>query len=84
MIKKNSLLVLKIPDRPSFQTRRNASKHTLPRRARSPLNEFQQNQHEKSSLVCVREQSPSGLALVPCALSMDVGIKSQVLTMLVL
>ena len=49
---------------------RHASKHTLPRLARSTLNELQQNQHEKASLVCVRIQSPSGLALVPCALSM--------------
>ena len=39
-------------------------KHTLPRLARSTLNELQQNQHEKASLVCVRVQSPSGLALV--------------------
>ena len=45
-------------------------KHTLPRLARSTLNELQQNHHEKASLVCVRAQSPSGLALVPCALSM--------------
>ena len=45
-------------------------KHTFPRLARSTLNELQQNQHEKASLVCVRVQSPSGLALVPCALSM--------------
>ena len=45
-------------------------KHTLPRLARSTLNESQQKQHEKASLVCVRVQSPSGLALVPCALSM--------------
>ena len=44
-------------------------KHTLPRLARSTLNELQQKQHEKASLVCVRVQSPSGLALV-CALSM--------------
>ena len=49
---------------------RHASKHTLPRLARSTLNELQQNQHEKASLVCVRVQSLSGLALVPCALSM--------------
>ena len=41
-------------------------KRTLPRLARSTL---QQNQ-QKASLVCVRVQSPSGLALVPCALSM--------------
>ena len=47
-----------------------SSKHTLPRLARSTLNELQQNQHEKASLVCVRVQSPSGLAMVPCALSM--------------
>ena len=45
-------------------------KHTLPRLAQSTLNELQQNQHEKASLVCVRVQSPSGMALVPCALSM--------------
>ena len=45
-------------------------KHTFPRLARSTLNELHQNQHEKASLVCVRVQSPSGLALVPCALSM--------------
>ena len=47
-------------------------KHTFPRLARSTLNlnELQQNQHEMASLVCVRVQSPSGLALVPCALSM--------------
>ena len=45
-------------------------KHTLRRLARSTLNELQQNQHEKASLVCVGVQSPSGLALVPCALSM--------------
>ena len=46
------------------------TKHALPRLTRSTLNELQQNQHEKASLVCVRVQSPSGLALVPCALSM--------------
>ena len=46
-------------------------KHTLPRLARSTPNELQQKQHEKASLlVCVRVQSPSGLALVPSALSM--------------
>ena len=45
-------------------------KHTLPRLARSTPDELQQKQHEKASLVCVRVQSPSGLALVPCALSM--------------
>ena len=42
----------------------------FPRLSRSTLNELQQNQHEKASIVCVRVQSPSGLALVPCALSM--------------
>ena len=47
-----------------------SSEHTLPRLARSTLNELQQSQHEKASLVCVRVQSLSGLALVPCALSM--------------
>ena len=46
---------------------RHAYKHTLTRLARSTLNELQQNQHDKASLVCVRVQSPSGLALVPCA-----------------
>ena len=45
-------------------------KHTLPRLVRSTLNELQQKQHENASLVCVRVQSPSRLALVPCALSM--------------
>ena len=45
-------------------------KHTLPRLARSTVKELQQKQHEKASLVCVRVQSPSGLTLVPCALSM--------------
>ena len=45
-------------------------KHTFTRLARSTLNELQQNQHEKASLLCVRVQSPSGLALVPCTLSM--------------
>ena len=43
---------------------------SLPRLARSTLNDLQQKQHENVSLVCVRVQSPSGLALVPCALSM--------------
>ena len=51
-------------------------KHTFPRLARSTLNELQQNQHEKASLVCVRLQSPTGLALVPCALSM-VDVRGQ-------
>ena len=45
-------------------------KHWLPRLARSTLNELQQKHHEKASLVCVRVQSPFGLALVPCALNM--------------
>ena len=45
-------------------------KHTLPRQARSTLNQLQQKQHEKASLVCVRVQRPSGLVLVPCALNM--------------
>ena len=55
----------------AFSTRpRHASKHTLPRLARSTLNDLQQNRYEKASLVCVGVQSPSGLALVPCALSM--------------
>ena len=35
----------------------------------SELNDVQQDQHEKASLVCVRAESPSGLALVPCALT---------------
>ena len=47
-----------------------SSKHTFPRLARLTLDELPQNQHEKASLACVRVQSPSGLALVPCALSM--------------
>ena len=34
------------------------------------LYELQQKQHEKASLVRARVQSPSGLALVPCSLSM--------------
>ena len=45
-------------------------KHNLPRLARSTLIDLLQNQHEKPSLVCVCVQSPSGLAFVPCALSM--------------
>ena len=40
-----------------------ASKHTLPRLARSNPNELRQKQHEKASLVCVRVQSPSGLGI---------------------
>ena len=51
-------------------------KHTFPRLARSTLNELQQHQHEKASLVCARVQSPSGLALVPCALSV-VDVRGQ-------
>ena len=31
--------------------------------------DLQQDQHEKASLLFVRAQSPSGLALVPCALN---------------
>ena len=55
----------------AFKTRpSHGTKHTLPRLARSTLNDLQQNQHEKTSLVCAHVQSPSGLALVPCALSM--------------
>ena len=46
-------------------------KPTFPRLGRSTLNELQQNQDEKASLVCVRVQSPSGLALVPCAFEYD-------------
>ena len=55
---------------PGMPKKRPHYKHTLPRLARSILNELQQNQHEKASLVCLRVQSPSGLALVPDALSM--------------
>ena len=55
---------------PGMPKKRPHYKHTLPRLARSTLNELQQKQHEKASLVCVRVQSPSGLALVPCGLSM--------------
>ena len=50
--------------------KRSHYKHTLPCLARSTYNQLQQEQHDKASLVCVRVQSPSGLALVPCALSM--------------
>ena len=45
-------------------------KHTLPRLARLTLNDLRQDQNEQASLVCVRVQCPSGLALVPCALNM--------------
>ena len=55
---------------PGMPEKRPHYKHTLPRLARSTLNELQQNQHEEASLVCVRVQSPSGLALVPYALRM--------------
>ena len=55
-------------------------KHTFPRLARSTLNELQQNQDEKASLVCVRVQSPSGLALVPCAF--EYGRRKWPITML--
>ena len=43
---------------------------TKEEKTRSTLNELPQNQHEKGSLVYVRVQSPSGLALVPFVLSM--------------
>ena len=55
---------------PGMPKKRPHYKHTLPRLARSTLNELRQNQHEEASLVCVRVQSPSGLALVPYALRM--------------
>ena len=82
---KKVFIVIVIP-KPSFNSRTGwsvgehafawSSKQTLPRLARSTLNELQQNQHEKASLVCVRVQSPSGLALVPCALStVDVSVQ---------
>ena len=67
---------------PGMPKKRLHYKHTLPRLARSTLNELQQNQHEKASLVCVRVQSPSGLALVPCALSM-VDLSGELQTSLV-
>ena len=41
----NTQTIFKFPDR--------LDKHTFPRLARSTLNELQQNQHEKASLVCV-------------------------------
>ena len=75
---KNIFIVILIP-KPSLKSQTGWSvgenafpwsfKHTLPRLARLTLNELQQNQHEKASLECVRVQSSSGLALVPCALS---------------
>ena len=43
--------------------------HKLPHLAQPTLNDLQPRQHEKVSLVCVRAQSPPGLALIPCALS---------------
>ena len=43
--------------------------HTFPHLDRPTLNDLKPHQHEKTSLVYVREQSPPGLALVPCALS---------------
>ena len=55
---------------PGMAEKRPHCKHTFPRLARSTLNELQQKQHEKASLVCVRVESPSGLALVPWASSM--------------
>ena len=45
-------------------------KHTFPCLTRSTLHELPQNQHEKASLLRVRLQSLSGLALVPCPLIM--------------
>ena len=38
---------------PGLPKKRPHYKHTLPRLARSTLNELQQNQHKKASLVCV-------------------------------
>ena len=43
--------------------------HTLPHLAPPTLRDLQPHQHENVSSVCVRAQSPPGLALVPCALS---------------
>ena len=43
--------------------------HKLPHLARPTANELPPHQHEKVSFVCVRVQSPTGLELVPCALS---------------
>ena len=49
---------------------------TLRRMAPPTLNDLQQHQHEKDSLVFVPAQSPSGLALVACALSaVDLRVK---------
>ena len=57
-------------------------KHTLPRLARSALDELQQNQHEKASLVCVQVQSPSGLALQLGAVCVEYGRPKWPITML--
>ena len=55
---------------PKFKKRHVPVKHTaLPHLARPTLNELQRYQHEKTSLKCVRAQSPTGLALVPCTLN---------------
>ena len=43
--------------------------NTLPRMSPPTLNDLQQQQHEKASLVFVPAQSPSGLAFVACVLS---------------
>ena len=56
-------------------------KQTFPRLARSTLNELQQNQHEKASLVCVRVQSPSGLAMIG-AVCVEYGRPKWPITML--
>ena len=56
-------------------------KQTFPRLARSTLNELQQNQHEKTSLVCVRVQSPSGLAMIG-AVRVEYGRPKWPITML--
>ena len=56
--------------RPEIQKKPCACKtHALPHLARPTLNELQRCQHEKTSLKCVRAQSPTGLALVPCTLN---------------
>ena len=56
-------------------------KHTLPRLARLTPNELHQNQHEKASLVCVRVQSPSGLAPIG-AVCVEYGRPKWPITML--
>ena len=54
----------------AFETRpSHASKNTRCRTWLDQLNDLQQLQHEKGSLVCVHAQSASGMALIPCALS---------------